>query len=91
MVGVSDFVLGPILGEGSFAQVFEATMKTHPGKKVAVKAVDGKKLVRFNKTQTVMTEKQVLATAKHPAIVKIYFTCQDASTLCTLLVLWNRI
>ncbi|KAI8873580.1 Pkinase-domain-containing protein, partial [Ramicandelaber brevisporus] len=76
-----DFVFGRSLGEGSFSTVVEG-FEPLTNKYFAVKILDKQHLMRENKTATAITEKDALHRLhRHPFIVKLHYTFQDASSL----------
>jgi 3-phosphoinositide dependent protein kinase-1 len=78
---VEDFTFGDVLGEGSFGQVLLAT-EIATNQVWAAKILNKKHIIKLNKTDTVQREKQVLDALRHPNIVHLYCTFQDADSLC---------
>eukprot|EP00842_Homolaphlyctis_polyrhiza_P002486 jgi/Hompol1/3238/HPOL_003185-RA len=81
-----DFAFGGILGEGSYSTVLHA--REHAtGLEFAVKMLDKAQIVRERKTKYVTIEKDVLGMARHPFIIRMYCTLQDAASLYYVLEL----
>ncbi|TQS38623.1 hypothetical protein Golomagni_00868 [Golovinomyces magnicellulatus] len=79
--GVSDFLFGHILGEGSYSQVVLGTDKKTL-KKYAVKILDKKHIIKEKKVKYVNIEKDTLnRLIEHPGIVRLYYTFQDSTSL----------
>ena len=76
-----DFEFLEELGEGSFGRVVRARFK-FSGEPCAVKIVQKALLIRFNKTQTVRAEKEILNRLRHPNIIQLRCTFQDPENLC---------
>jgi len=81
-----DFSFGKLLGEGSFAEVKEAT-ETATGHIFAIKILNKQQIIKEKKVKYVQTEKTILNMLKHPNIVLLYYTFQDPSRLYFVLEL----
>lgn len=75
-----DFEWGDEIGEGAFSKVVRAT---HRESRVvyAVKVVEKALVVRENKVKYVTIERDVLNRCRHPNVVRLYCTFQDATRL----------
>lgn len=74
------FIFGDLLGEGTYAKVYESIHKT-TGNKVAIKTVNKDFIKRNKKVETVLRERNVLrALNSHPGVTKLYFTFQDQTS-----------
>ena len=68
----SDWKIGALLGEGSFARVHRAQLIA-TGDEFALKVVDATKLQRYERTDEVLTERRVLALLPaHPHVVRLH-------------------
>ena len=68
-----DWEIGTLLGEGSFARVHRATLRS-TGEAFALKIVDSSKLNRYKREEEVVLERQVLTMLPpHPGIVKLVY------------------
>ncbi|CAK4690025.1 unnamed protein product [Aphanomyces euteiches] len=85
----SEFTLGRELGQGNFSKVFLATHKTSQ-EVFAVKVIEKARIMRMkirhpNIFNEVNMEKMVLNMLRHPNIVRLYHTFQDATNLYFLM------
>eukprot|EP01006_Ploeotia_vitrea_P053654 TRINITY_DN67805_c8_g4_i2.p1 TRINITY_DN67805_c8_g4~~TRINITY_DN67805_c8_g4_i2.p1 ORF type:complete len:537 (+),score=297.12 TRINITY_DN67805_c8_g4_i2:76-1686(+) len=76
----ADFVFGGILGEGSYAKVMQATLKSE-NKMYAAKVVDKAFVRRHNKVGEMLNEKTVLSMLNHRHVIRLHFTFQDEFSL----------
>eukprot|EP00005_Dracoamoeba_jomungandri_P004191 CAMPEP_0174256360 /NCGR_PEP_ID=MMETSP0439-20130205/5600_1 /TAXON_ID=0 /ORGANISM="Stereomyxa ramosa, Strain Chinc5" /LENGTH=918 /DNA_ID=CAMNT_0015338937 /DNA_START=8 /DNA_END=2764 /DNA_ORIENTATION=+ len=76
----SDFIVGDTLGEGAYAQVLLAEDKI-TGKQVALKILDKFYIMKEQKAHQVMREKALLESLKHPNLIELFYTFQDAEHL----------
>ncbi|CAI5716564.1 unnamed protein product [Hyaloperonospora brassicae] len=76
----SDFFFGTVLGQGSYAKVFHAQMKTSRAD-FAVKVMDQSFIRKENKTAFVLTERKVMSRLAHPNVVKFYCSFRDHHSL----------
>lgn len=74
----SDFYFGATIGEGTFARVIHAKLKTVSGN-FGMKVMDKKDIVKKKKVKSVMRERYLLSSLDSDLIVKLYgsFQCQD--------------
>ncbi|OQR83335.1 3-phosphoinositide-dependent protein kinase [Achlya hypogyna] len=84
-----DFVLEQELGQGNFSKVFLATHK-ETKEKFAIKVIEKQRIMRLkirhpNIFNEVNMEKAVLNTLRHPNIIRLYHTYQDATNLYFLM------
>ena len=76
-----DFFFGQTLGEGAFARVVHAKLKSHSDSEFAIKIMDKNHIKKENKVKYVMMEKAVLAKLTHPFVLKLFYTFQDVNSL----------
>lgn len=76
----ADFLFGATLGEGAYARVVHAKMKS-TGEEYAVKIMEKRFIKKENKVKFVMMERKVFSKLNNERIVKLYFTFQDQSYL----------
>jgi len=55
------------------------------GREFAVKILEKRHIIKEKKVKYVNIEKSVLNRTEHPFIIRLYYTFQDHSSLCTLL------
>jgi len=77
---LEDFVLGNVLGEGSYSTVRQA-MRRVDGSQVALKMMRKKHIVKEKKQEQVKNERDILDRMDHPGIAKLHYTFQDQHTL----------
>lgn len=83
--GIKDFKFGDIIGDGAYSVVKLATA-IDSGKKYAVKVLDKAYLIKQKKVKYVNIEKNALQRVNNSyAVIKLYFTFQDESSLYFLL------
>lgn len=83
--GIKDFIFGDIIGDGAYSTVKLAT-SIDSGKKYAVKVLDKAYLIKQKKVKYVNIEKNALQRVNNShAVIKLYFTFQDESSLYFLL------
>ena len=75
-----DFEWGDEIGEGSFSRVVRATHR-ESREVYAVKVVEKALVVKENKVKYVAIERDVLNRCRHPNVVRLYCTFQDAKRL----------
>ena len=78
--GPGDFMFGHTLGEGSFARVVHARLKS-TGQEFAIKIMEKHHIMREKKVKYVLMEKDVLSRMKHDRIVRLWMTFKDTSYL----------
>ncbi|KNE65256.1 AGC/PDK1 protein kinase [Allomyces macrogynus ATCC 38327] len=77
----ADYDFAQTLGEGSYSTVVRATDR-HSRKVVAIKILDKRHIVKEKKTKYVAVEKAALTLlARHPLVVHLLATFQDAQSL----------
>ncbi|KAJ3359495.1 3-phosphoinositide dependent protein kinase-1 [Allomyces javanicus] len=77
----ADYEFAHTLGEGSYSTVVRATDR-HSHKVVAIKILDKRHIVKEKKTKYVAVEKAALTLlARHPLVVHLLATFQDAQSL----------
>ena len=74
-VSVDDFELLKKVGEGAFASVWMARTK-RDGRKVAVKMQDKAHVLRTGTVKGVVAERDILASIRHPFIVRLLWAFQ---------------
>ena len=77
----SSFDFGNLLGEGAYARVISCVLKS-TGERYAIKIVDKRFILRYNKQKYVMNEKQCLRKLNHENVVKLWYTFHDEDYLC---------
>lgn len=83
-IGPLDFLWGTELGLGAYARVVHARLKRASGKvgkEYAVKVMEKRFIRREGKTAFVMQERNILSRARHPYILRVVYTFQDAEHL----------
>ena len=55
------------------------------GQKFAIKILEKRHIVKEKKVKYVQLEKDTLSRLKHPLIIRLHATFQDASSLCMLI------
>ena len=79
-IGIEDFELLKVLGQGAFGKVFlarhRATMKIY-----AMKVLKKKNIIETNQLEHTKTEKMILQHVNHPFIVNLEFAFQTADKL----------
>lgn len=83
---IDDFVIGRVLGEGSYGAVVEAVDK-ETGIQYAIKILEKKHILKENKVKYVTTERDILGQCFHPGIVKLFYTFRSESSLYYVLEL----
>lgn len=88
----SDFLFGALLGEGSYARVVHARLKSIQ-EDYAVKIMDKAFIKKEKKVKYVLMEKNILTKISHPFIVKLFYSFQDAGYIymCMDLVLGGEL
>ena len=76
----SDFYFGRCLGEGSYARVVHAKLKSNENQ-FAIKIMEKKHIQKEGKIRSVMMEKEILSKLSHPFVVQLCFSFQDADYL----------
>ena len=76
----SDFFFGRCLGEGSYARVVHAKLKSNDNQ-FAVKIMEKRHIQKEGKIKSVMMEKEILSKLSHPFVVQLCFSFQDADYL----------
>ena len=85
-VTTSSFMFGPTLGEGAYAKVMLAELKSTK-QRVAVKVMEKRFIKKEDKVKYVMQERDLLTKLSHPSIVKLMYTFQDREYLYLVLEL----
>jgi len=89
-VGPADFLYGAQLGEGAYARVLHARMKPGMSRSppdYAVKVMDKRFIRREGKTAFVVQERNILARAASPYVLRVAYSFQDAEHLYFVLEL----
>ena len=76
----SDFFFGRCLGEGSYARVVHAKLKSNDNQ-FAVKIMEKRHIQKEGKIKSVMMEKEILSKLSHPFVVQLCFSFQDVDYL----------
>ncbi|ORZ41380.1 kinase-like domain-containing protein [Catenaria anguillulae PL171] len=87
--GPQDFDFLSSVGEGSYSTVVRARDK-HTQKLYAVKILDKRHIVKEKKVKYVNVEKTVLHAIRHPLVIRLYYTFQDAASLYFVLELAEK-
>ncbi|KAG9394715.1 Protein kinase domain [Carpediemonas membranifera] len=77
---LENFELIRLLGKGDVGRVYIARHKP-TGRIVSLKIFNREEMVRRNKLQRIYTEREILATAKHPFIVTCHGSFSDADNI----------
>eukprot|EP00928_Gymnodinium_smaydae_P063016 TRINITY_DN46721_c0_g1_i1.p1 TRINITY_DN46721_c0_g1~~TRINITY_DN46721_c0_g1_i1.p1 ORF type:complete len:368 (+),score=44.96 TRINITY_DN46721_c0_g1_i1:68-1171(+) len=72
--------IGSLLGAGAFAKVWHARDRRN-GVEYALKIIDKRSIRACGRIQSVVHEKNVLSSLRHPGIVRLFFTFQDVAFL----------
>ena len=72
----------PVFHAAAPAQVMLAT-ETATGRELAIKILDKRHIIKEKKIKYVNVEKAVLNRTNHPFIIRLFYTFQDQSSLCT--------
>jgi serine/threonine protein kinase len=64
------------------AQVMLA-VEAASGREYAIKVLDKRHIIKEKKVKYVNVEKAVLNRTSHPFVIRLFYTFQDASSLCT--------
>jgi len=78
--GPKDFQKIRILGKGGVGRVYLVQLKGTE-KLFAMKVLRQEEMISRNKVKRVLTEREVLATAKHPLIISLYYSFQSRSRI----------
>lgn len=81
---VSNYIIGPQIGKGAYAEVREGINKILR-KRIAIKIYEKSKLVSTQRRNIVMNEIQILKKLKHPHIVEFYETIQVPNKLLLIM------
>jgi len=77
---IRDFTISRRLGEGSYSMVYLATEKD-TGDEFAIKILDKAFMHKENKTEYVLTEKEVFSAISSPHAVRLFYTFHDEQKL----------
>eukprot|EP01132_Coremiostelium_polycephalum_P004843 gene4843-6036_t len=86
---IDDFVIGKVLGEGSYGAVVLGTDR-ETSIQYAIKILEKKHIIKENKIKYVQIEKEILCRANHPNIVKLFFTFRSDTCLYYVLELCSQ-
>jgi protein-serine/threonine kinase len=78
--GPSDFERVALLGRGDVGRVYLVKMK-ESDTLFAMKVLKKADMIQRNKVKRVLTEREILATAKHPFIVTLYYSFQSTNRI----------
>lgn len=81
---LEDLDIGETLGTGTFGRVRLVRHK-QTGKYFALKILKKAEVIRLKQVEHIMSEKAILASLKHPFIVRLFQTFQDQKNLYMLL------
>mmetsp|Transcript_48583 Transcript_48583/g.126060 ORF Transcript_48583/g.126060 Transcript_48583/m.126060 type:complete len:338 (-) Transcript_48583:544-1557(-) len=81
---LEDFDIGETLGTGTFGRVRLVRHK-QTGKYFALKILKKAEVIRLKQVEHIMSEKAILASIKHPFVVRLFQTFQDQKNLYMLL------
>eukprot|EP01103_Thecamoeba_quadrilineata_P019774 TRINITY_DN816_c0_g1_i1.p1 TRINITY_DN816_c0_g1~~TRINITY_DN816_c0_g1_i1.p1 ORF type:complete len:355 (+),score=50.43 TRINITY_DN816_c0_g1_i1:30-1067(+) len=71
-----DFIIGKVIGEGSYGIVRYATERA-TGKAYALKILEKSHIIKEKKAKYVSTEKSILNKVRHPNVITLFRTFQD--------------
>jgi len=82
-VGLEDFSIRNVIGQGSFGKVLLVTKKEAPqkGKVFAMKVLNKSTVIARNEVEHTKSEKSILMKLEHPFLVKLYYSCQTPDKL----------
>jgi RAC serine/threonine-protein kinase len=83
-VGIEDFELLTVIGEGSFGKVLRVR-KNDNGQIYAMKVLDKKMIIKRNELEHTRAEKSILQKLECPFLVKLHYTFQTTSKLYFIL------
>jgi len=83
-VGIEDFELLTVIGEGSFGKVLRVR-KNNDGKIYAMKVLDKNMIIQRNELEHTRSEKSILQQLDCPFLVKLHYTFQTSSKLYFIL------
>ncbi|KYQ90285.1 putative protein serine/threonine kinase [Tieghemostelium lacteum] len=86
---IDDFVIGKVLGEGSYGAVVLGTDK-ETQVQYAIKILEKKHIIKENKIKYVQIEKEIFCKCNHPNIVKLFFTFRSDACLYYVLELCSQ-
>ncbi|EGG16595.1 putative protein serine/threonine kinase [Cavenderia fasciculata] len=86
---IDDFVIGKVLGEGSYGAVVHGTDRDTKNE-YAIKILEKKHIIKENKIKYVQIEKEILCKANHPNICKLFFTFRSEACLYYVLELCSQ-
>ncbi|KAJ1552134.1 hypothetical protein HK405_012502, partial [Cladochytrium tenue] len=75
---LDDFHIVRRAGKGGFASVFLVRLRASSGRYFALKAIKKADVLRLRQERQVMNEKNILRATRHPFVVELYSTFQDA-------------
>ena len=83
-IGIEDFELLTVIGEGSFGKVLRVR-KNDNGKIYAMKVLDKKMIIKRNELEHTKSEKSILQKLDCPFLVKLHYTFQTSTKLYFIL------
>lgn len=79
-IGIEDFVLLTVVGEGSFGKVLRVR-KNDNGKIYAMKVLDKQMIIKRDELEHTMAEKSILQKLDCPFLVRLHYTFQTSTKL----------
>ncbi|KDD71659.1 protein kinase, partial [Helicosporidium sp. ATCC 50920] len=83
-LSITDFELVRRIGDGSYSQVLLGLLRS-TGAEYALKVMEKQFLIRHNMAQRAVLERSLLSRLRHPGIVRLAGTLQDAHSLYLVL------
>ena len=80
-IALHDFTLLKLIGEGGYGKVFLVQKKSDPNQLFAMKVLKKADICDSKKIQSIKTERNILASVKHPNVVGLKYAFQSTTKL----------